>query len=366
MNILFLTNDARDEAGGAFFSQKAFVEELAREGHRAILMATKRRGGEKPQSFEVQFLATKYGDFGRVWQLIRFVKQNKIDIVIASMKPQILLLSLASIFLDRKKTLFFATCRMGDHFLRFGKHIKHIPMRLFFKFIIQRLDGVMAISKFASLDVQKTYYLKEPPFVIYNPFDTETICKKADEHAVDFAKKTIVNVGRLVPQKAQHLLAEMARELLKTRDDFEVVIVGQDGSNRAKIESLIAKYNLADHVKLAGFHSNPFPYIKNASVFVLTSIHEGFGRVVAESMALGVPVVAFRSEGGGHIELLEENRGFLVDDGDIEALAKAVSAVLDSDTSKTVANAKRFVETLTPQSRVQNLLEFIARKQNAL
>ncbi len=81
---------------------------------------------------------------------------------------------------------------------------------------------------------------------------------------------------------------------------------------------------------MPGFVENPYKYIKRASIFVLSSLWEGFSLVLVEAMALGVPVVSTNCPHGPY-EILEGGRyGPLVSVGDPEALAKAIESVLDN------------------------------------
>ena len=65
-----------------------------------------------------------------------------------------------------------------------------------------------------------------------------------------------------------------------------------DGPDRGKLQNLINENNLTNKIRLVGEISNPYPYIKEADLFVLTSTWESYGMVVMESLILGTPVVA--------------------------------------------------------------------------
>ncbi|GHV08705.1 hypothetical protein AGMMS50229_17540 [Campylobacterota bacterium] len=361
MTIWFITNDARDEAGGAFHSQKALIESLNRAGHKTVMIATKKRGGEKTQSFEVRFMTAK-GDLGRLFQLKTMIASDRPDAVVGNMNPQIILVSLASLF-PSVGCKVFGIFRMGDDFMKLGHSVLYLPLRRILGWIFSKLDGAIAISDFTAEIVQKTYYLKQKPTTIYNPFDLAFIRDRAANDDPQFTKKTIVSVGRLCPQKAQRYLVLLAEKLREKREDFEILIIGE-GGDRAMLETMIAEGELGAFVKLLGHQQNPFSFMARADCFVLTSAHEGFGRVVAESMALGVPVVAFRAPGGGHIELLENGRGFLAPFGDIDALATIVNNLFDSPATGQIAaqKASEFVETLTTEKIAAQLVDLIISK----
>lgn len=361
MKIFFLTNDAREQAGGAFHSQRVLIEALNQKGHNAVMVATKKRGGEKPQPFEVQYLDAPLGDLGKIFQLAALIRREKPDVVIANMKSQIVLIPFVRLLTFGAAVRYFGIFRMGDYYLRIQGKRWAVPGRWIIGRLFGALDGLISISRSVSDDLQRAYFLPQPTHILYNPFELETIRAQAEafNYLPPKGKKLIVNTGRLVEQKAQHHLIELAKELKKVRDDWHLLIIGE-GKKRAELEALVDRYGLWDHIELMGYTDNPFPYMKAASVFVLSSLHEGFGRVVAESMALDVPVVGFRSY-GGHVELLEEGRGSIVGYGDIPALACQVGKLLDDGPlrEQLVEKAGRFVRSLTPESRVQALLDVV-------
>ncbi len=95
---------------------------------------------------------------------------------------------------------------------------------------------------------------------------------------------------------------------------------------------------------MPGFVNNPYPYMSNADVFVLSSRWEGFGIVIAEAMACGTPVVSTDCP-SGPAEILENGRyGKLVPVGDSDAVAEAILETLSHppDVSASVARAMQF------------------------
>ncbi len=133
----------------------------------------------------------------------------------------------------------------------------------------------------------------------------------------------IVAVGRLVPEKD---FATLVRALSLLPRDVALTILGE-GPERGALETLAVALGVEDRVALPGYVSEPWDGYAEARVFALSSRSEGFGNVVAEALASGLPVVA--TDCGGPREILGDGRwGALVPVGDPAAMAAALAAAL--------------------------------------
>ena len=102
-----------------------------------------------------------------------------------------------------------------------------------------------------------------------------------------------------------------------------------DGPLFKDIKQFINLNNLNDDVYLPGFMSQLYPFYLNSDLFVLPSIHEGFGNVIVESMSVGTPVVVTNS--GGPVEILEnEKYGLVANIEDPEDLSKKILKKLNN------------------------------------
>ena len=145
--------------------------------------------------------------------------------------------------------------------------------------------------------------------MIYNAIDIEKIKKKAEEKNVELEKYLkedyILQVSRMVPQKQPEELIEVYRELKKRGIKEKLYYVG-NGKSYSEVQEKIKKYNLEDDVILLGQQLNPYPFFKNAKLFLHTAKHEGIPTVLIESMALDTVVSAYSCPTGVK-ELLGEN-----------------------------------------------------------
>lgn len=176
----------------------------------------------------------------------------------------------------------------------------------------QSIDKVAFVSSDAR-DVFKTMFRTDARLeVIYNPMDADEIVAQAGDVAKAADEPfTIVNVGRLVDQKRQDRLIRAARILKDHGLRFKINILGA-GELENELKHLSAQLGTDDCVNFVGFESNPYPWIKKADIFCLTSKTEGFALVVAEALILGVPVVSTRITGPA--ELLANGGGLFTGD----------------------------------------------------
>ena len=101
-----------------------------------------------------------------------------------------------------------------------------------------------------------------------------------------FPKKTLklVNVGRLTDQKDQMLLLK-AINLIKNKLKIYLIIIGK-GKNYSNLKNYILNNDLSNYVKLLGYKNNPFQYIKQSDIFLLSSRYEGSPNVLVEALYL--------------------------------------------------------------------------------
>ena len=166
--------------------------------------------------------------------------------------------------------------------------------------------------------------------VVNNPLYVDEIQKKADEYNPEIEGNYIVSVGRVTPNKNISFLLESykyARDYLQL--SMPLVIVG-DGHDMQNIKFKIEELELGLHVRLLGLLSNPFPWVKNAKLFTLTSKAEGLPTVVLEALACHTKLISTKSEGGVKDIMVDELENYLVD-FDIEMFAKKMVATLNEE-----------------------------------
>lgn len=200
--------------------------------------------------------------------------------------------------------------------------------------------------------------------VIYNIVDVDKIRSFATSFAVPkpHNKFLFVNSGRLVSAKKQIRLVEAAKILKEKGYLFEIWILGE-GPLREEIQTRIWKYNLEDYVRLLGAKSNPYPYIKVADTFVLSSSQEGFSLVICEAISLGIPIVSTRVVGPTEILGADSLYGLLVGESN-EEIAEGLKVMMDNKSlrhhySLKAAERSKILDKSVAMSEIYKVLSLI-------
>ena len=173
--------------------------------------------------------------------------------------------------------------------------------------------------------------------------------------------RTIVAAGRLVEQKGFDLLLRAFVAVAAAEPDWRLVIWGE-GPELGALTRLRGELGLHGRVDFPGVSERPGGWIADADMFVLSSRFEGWGLVLGEAMAAGLPVVSFDCEWGPAEMIRDGEDGLLVADGDVVALADAMARLCgDPDLRDRLgARAKVAMERFAPDrivARWQDVLD---------
>ena len=194
-------------------------------------------------------------------------------------------------------------------------------------------DLIVATSQGVADDLTRAFAIDPGRIrVIHNPVDLDRV-RAASAEPIDpqvlpsGSGPLIVAAGRLADAKNYPLMID-AFAALRKETPARLCILGQ-GELEEALRKLIAERGLGESVSLGGFQSNPWKYIARADVFLLTSRYEGFGNVLIEAMACGVPVVATTSPGTRDI-VRHGRDGLLVETHTAPAIVGALLSILQS------------------------------------
>jgi glycosyltransferase involved in cell wall biosynthesis len=164
--------------------------------------------------------------------------------------------------------------------------------------------------------------------VINNPVEISQLqhASLSNERLLPENSFNLIAVARIVYVKGYDLLIK-ALSLVKT-PNVHLTILGEKTPEspgyREHIDRLVTENGLSNKISFLGFQSNPYKYVKQSDLLIITSRTEAFSNVAIESNALGIPVLAFNSP-GGMAEIIADNfNGWLVENGNIQALAEAI------------------------------------------
>ena len=173
--------------------------------------------------------------------------------------------------------------------------------------------------------------IKKNDKVLYNVVESDKIIEKSKE-SIDNpelynSEFTLISVGRLVPQKSFDRLINVINRLVTDGLDVRLLLLGT-GELEETLKKQVRDLRLEKNVEFLGYKKNPYKYVKNADLFVCSSLHEGFSTAVTEALIVGTPVVT--TVCSGMEELLGQNEYGLIVDNDMEALYKGVKKVLNN------------------------------------
>lgn len=211
------------------------------------------------------------------------------------------------------------------------------------KKVFKRFDKLIAVSDSSKEMLAKNIHgIKYKISTIHNMINTQDIVNKAKVPPGFNIKynetTTLVSVGRLSPEKGMINCVQACKQLIDSGYNIQWYLIGE-GEQRGEIERCIKENKLEDHIFLLGSISNPYPYIKNAHIYVHPSLVESMSISVLEALALNTPVTVARSMGPEEFIRHKEN-GLLVNptpDGLYEGI---VSLLKDDELYNKLKNDK--------------------------
>lgn len=171
--------------------------------------------------------------------------------------------------------------------------------------------------------------------LVYNPINLEIIRKKAEDVNPKYGnylkEDYFLQVSRLTQQKQPEHLVDIYYKLKQRGIKEKLYFIG-NGEKVKLIRQKIKEYNLEDDIILLGQIENPYPFFKNAKLFLHTAKYEGLPTVLLESLAFGTPVVAYDCPTGPK-DILGKNSeyGELIPLNDKDTFVKRVYELIDNN-----------------------------------
>ncbi len=351
MKILFVI--PKLGAGGAEKTTVLLLKHINRRKFNCGLLLYQRKGEFLTELQDIPIESIEAPDSGLLYKASKILKLNRAikkwgaDLVVSHLWGCNLDVILATRYLDHVSSPIIVRPMENIRYkLQENTAFQRFFTNLAIKKTYRKADGIISESEGVKNELIKYYGVKENQIeTIYPPIDIEYISlakkEKVDHPWFSDNVPIIITLARLVQNKG-HVYLIKAFANLRKKYNCRLVIIGQ-GGEREKLERLTRELKVNKDVAFLGFQPNPFKYIARAQVFVLSSLYEGFARVLVEAMACNVPVVSTRCPYGPDEIIKNEITGMLVPVGNVDALSNAISKLLVDDAlrKKIVKNAKK-------------------------
>jgi len=328
MKIALLTASCR--GGGAERVQISLAREFLQLGHCVYFVAFEEDGPllrEVPTGIHlITFGASRV--MGGVLPLVGFLRKESPDVIIAAM-AHVGTVAIMAQFLARWQGKLLVRV---DFSRRYNSHslfdIKRLVMSVLQKNLFPRAYAIVGVSQAIVEESQEDFSLNNC-HLVHNPVATSfvgRVCSEKTHHPFFVCgEPIIIAIGRLSRVKGFSFLLKVFSVLRKSYN-AKLIILGE-GGERQNLEIEVRSLDLENHVSLPGFVPDPFLYLRNSSVYVLTSESESFGLSLVEALSTGMPIVSTDTEGPRDI-LNDEVLGELVPFGCIELFAAAICRAL--------------------------------------
>lgn len=206
---------------------------------------------------------------------------------------------------------------------------------------LKNIDYLIPVSKNLLNNYQNKVNIK----MYYIPLALNHFPKENELSHVD--NKNLIAIGRLDKIKGFVDLIPIIDNLVNKNPKIKLNIFG-DGPEKENLQELIKKFGLEKNIKLWGFKKYTFikDYLKNSSLYLMTSYEESFGLVVIEAMSYGIPCIAFDSA-KGVLDIINEENGYLISNRDIKLYTKTILDYFDlsSKVKKKMSASARLTAT---------------------
>jgi len=325
--IVFLIDNLK--GGGAEKAIKIIVDGLYDKAYNPIvILLENKKDYQVKDGIEIYALSeniTKYNFIFLYFKLLKLLKKLSPDILYATnTKAQILSL------LTKK---FFKTKRIINIQVDLKKQYEdRLYILDFFTKLLKNADEYSFIS-YGIYDSLKYVIPAKNNIFISNAIDFDEIdsLKKEsleDEYQEMFSKKTFITIGRLTKQKGQ---VTLLKAFAKINYDVNLIIIGS-GEKEYELKKLAMELKIDDRVYFLGFVKNPFKFLYNANIFVLSSLWEGFGNVIVEAMRCELPIISSDCPSGPREILAPKSDIFNYLEDENELCEYGILSVLNSTT----------------------------------
>lgn len=271
--------------------------------------------------------------------LMDYISSENVDVLVSG-HTHANIVAYFSSRLASQSTTFTATVHTPHSISQSNpSNLSSLVTRLLYPFVYSRADHIIAVCDYVANDLHdSSKFHIDNLDVIPNPIkidDIKSQANKSVDHKWLFDEEVdvILGVGRFVKEKNYISLLKAFNRLNSDDSQTRLILLG-DGPRREQLSRYIMTNSLGDFVDMPGFHSNPYVFMKNSSVFVQPSLREGLPMTLIEAMACGIPIVATDCP-GGHQEILANGQyGSIVPENDVFSLVEGIKEQLIKPTDQ--------------------------------
>jgi glycosyltransferase involved in cell wall biosynthesis len=324
---IFFVNTNKTWGGGEKWHLETAIA-LRNKGFEVAILALKRKElFEKAISAGIRTLPVHVSNISflnpfNLVRLVTFMRKENPEVVILNFSADIKTIGVAAKFAGIRNIIY----RRGS-----AIPIRNtIINRLLYKRVITRIIANSKETMHTILQHNKTMVPAEKIDVIYNGIDLEKLDRiPVREYYTRKHNEIIIgNAGRLVAQKGQKYLIEIASALHRKKIDFIMLIAGE-GPLDISLKQMAAKAGIENRIIFLGFIDNIKAFMENIDIFALPSLWEGFGYVLLEAMACSKPIVAFNLSSNPEI-VVQNETGYLIDNLDIVKFTGKIELLINN------------------------------------
>jgi glycosyltransferase involved in cell wall biosynthesis len=301
-----------------------------------------------------------------LFSLIRYLRRYRPAVLLSGMTRSNIVALTAS-----KLSLTDTPVIISEHttvscMLRELNKINSVFLRFQIRKFYRYAASIICVSTGVALDLEQVLGADPGTIrVIHNPVigdDTVPLSFGLVAHPwlLNRSGKIVLSVGRLTKAK-DYITLIQSFQMIKSRENIRLIILGE-GELRSELHALIVKLGMEGRISLPGYVENPYAYMRQSDLFVLSSRWEGFGNVLVEAMACNIPIVSTNCP-NGPAEILEDGKwGTLVPVGNSVLLAEAILRGLKEGRSNFEDRAAQFTIEKAGSAYLKVLLDAASKK----
>lgn len=338
--------------GGAERVVCVLASGLAARGENVTVLRYFKTDGDYPIDERVNVITLSGGyesDYNKIStsQRLKFIKKTikevEPDQIIPFLKHVNIQTYLAAPAKYRKRVIF--TVRYSPYLAKRGKN------EIIHDFLINHFNKTIVQNQ-----AQKDYFKRSAQkriHIMANPVNESFLAEDRDMTSTD--SYTVVAAGRLSDEKNFSMLIRAFDSFSKDKEDVCLNIYGE-GKKKDQLQALIDSLQASDKVKLMGRTNDLIGAYKRASLFVLSSNHEGMPNALLEAMAIGLPCIATDCPTGPSEMIENGENGLLVPVDDAEKMREAIEYMYNNR-EKAEEMGKRAREFVSKNYRIEKIVD---------